>query len=54
MAYYAFSSLDPSVGAGPLIVRAGVDPDNVERAIAAIDHEVEAMGKGGPTARELA
>ena len=54
MAYYAFSSLDPSIGVGPLIVRAGVDPDNVERAIAAIDHEVEAMGKEGPTARELA
>jgi len=54
MAYYAFSSLDPSVGVGPLIVRAGVDPDNVERTVAAIDHEVEAMSREGPTARELA
>jgi zinc protease len=54
MAYYAFSSLDPSVGVGPLIVRAGVDPDNVERTIAAIDHEVESMGRDGPTAGELA
>ena len=33
MAYYAFSSFDPSVGAGPLVVRAGVDPENVERTI---------------------
>ena len=37
MAYYAFSAFDPSVGDGPLMIRAGVDPANVERAIAAID-----------------
>ncbi len=54
MAYYAFSTLDPSVGVGPLIVRAGVDPGNVERALEAIDHEVRAMGTSGPTAAELA
>jgi zinc protease len=54
MAYYAFSAFDPSVGAGPLIVRAGVDPENVTRAIAAIDHEIAAMGKEGPTGDELA
>ena len=54
MAYYAFSALDPSVGVGPLIVRAGVDPENVERALEAIDHEVRAMGPTGPTAEELA
>lgn len=54
MAYYAFSALDPSVGVGPLIVRAGVDPGNVARALEAIDHEVEAMGREGPTAKELA
>ena len=35
MAYYAFSSFDPSLGPGPLVIRAGVDPANVERAIAA-------------------
>ena len=44
MAYYAFSSFDPSVGDGPLIVRAGVDPANVERALEAIDHEVRDDG----------
>ena len=54
MAYYAFSSLDPSVGVGPLIVRAGVDPDNVERTLEAIDQEVRALGTEGPTAEELA
>jgi zinc protease len=54
MAYYAFSALDPSVAVGPLIVRAGVDPENVERAIEAIDHEVRALGTDGPTLEELA
>ena len=54
MAYYAFSSFDPSVGVGPLIVRAGVDPGNVARALEAIDHEVREMGTSGPTAVELA
>jgi zinc protease len=53
MAYYAFSSFDPSVGEGPLVVRAGVDPKNIERAIAAIDEEVRQLGEHGPTALEL-
>ena len=51
MAYYAFSAFDPSLGAGPLIIRAGVDPANVERAIAAIDHEVGTLGSDGPDGR---
>ena len=50
MAYYAFSSFDPTVGEGPLVVRAGVDPKNVDRAIAAIDAEVRQLGEQGPTA----
>ena len=54
MAYYAFSAFDPSVGVGPLIVRAGVDPDNVTRTLDAIDQEVRAMGTDGATAEELA
>ena len=54
MAYYAFSSLDPSVGVGPLIVRAGVDPGNVARTLEAIDAEVRSMGQDGPTDAELA
>ncbi len=53
MAYYAFSVFDPSVGPGPLVVRAGVDPRNVERAIRAIDHEVRQLGAEGPTAIEM-
>lgn len=53
MAYYAFSSFDPSLGRGPLVIRAGVDPRNVERAILAIDAEVGSLGSDGPTDREL-
>jgi zinc protease len=54
MAYYAFSAFDPSLGPGPLVIRAGVDPANVERALAAIDAEVGALGRDGATERELA
>jgi zinc protease len=53
MAYYAYSALDPSVGEGPLLIRAGVDPGNVERTVAAIDHEVRTLGLEGPTREEL-
>ena len=53
MAYYAFSTFDSTVGPGPLLVRAGVDPRNVERALDAIDQEIALMGADGPTAREL-
>jgi len=53
MAYYAFSSFDPSVGEGPLVVRAGVDPANVQRTIEAIDAEIRALGELGPTPAEV-
>ncbi len=53
MAYYAFSSFDPTVGEGPLVVRAGVDPSNVQRTIDAIDAEVRALGEDGPTEIEV-
>jgi zinc protease len=53
MAYYAFSSFDPSLGPGPLVIRAGVDPANVDRTIAAIDHEVSAFGRDGATEQEI-
>jgi zinc protease len=53
MAYYAFSVFDANVGAGPLMVRAGVDPQNVRRAVEAIDFEVRSLGRDGPTAVEM-
>jgi zinc protease len=54
MAYYAYSAFDPSLGPGPLVIRAGVDPANVARALEAIDAEVAALGRDGATAREFA
>ena len=53
MAYYAFSALDASVGEGQLVVRAGVDPNNVRRTIDAIDTEMLALATDGPSAIEL-
>lgn len=53
MAYYAFSALDANVGVGPLVIRAGVGPANVERAVASIDEEIRRMTSGGVTASEL-
>ena len=43
MAYYVFSSLDTNLAAGPLVIRAGVGPGNVDRTIASIDEEVRAI-----------
>jgi zinc protease len=54
MAYYVFSSFDANVVEGPLVVRAGVNPANVERAIRSIDDEIGRMAAGGLTAEELA
>lgn len=54
MAYYVFSAFEPNVGQGPLVIRAGVNPANVDRAIASIDEEVRRMAADGLTAEELA
>ena len=53
MAYYVFSSFDANVVEGPLLVRAGVNPANVERAIRSIDEEITRMATEGLTAQEL-
>jgi zinc protease len=53
MAYYVFSAFEPNLGEGPLLIRAGVNPGNVERTIAAIDEEVRRMAADGVTAEEL-
>jgi zinc protease len=53
MAYYAFSAFEPNVGEGPLMIRAGVDPANVKRAVEAIDKEVRGLGSEGPTPAEV-
>ena len=53
MAYYAYSAFDPSLGPGPLVIRAGVNPANVTRALEAIDAEVASLGRDGATEREF-
>jgi zinc protease len=53
MAYYAFSALDANVVPGPLFIRAGVNPANVDRALASIDEEIARMAADGPTEREV-
>ncbi|HKY21076.1 MAG TPA: pitrilysin family protein [Vicinamibacterales bacterium] len=53
MAYYVFSSFDANVVEGPLFVRAGVNPSNVERAIASIDEEMRRMATEGVSVQEL-
>jgi zinc protease len=53
MAYYVFSSLDASVVEGPLVIRAGVSPANVDRTIASIDEEIARLVRDGLTEREL-
>jgi zinc protease len=53
MAYYVFSALDANVIPGPLVIRAGVNPANVDRALASIDEEITRMAADGPTEREL-
>jgi zinc protease len=54
MAYYVFSAFEPNQGQGPLVIRAGVNPANVDRAIASIDEELRKMASDGLTAVELA
>ena len=53
MAYYVFSALDANVIPGPLTIRAGVSPANVDRAIASIDEELRKLAAEGPTESEV-
>jgi len=54
MAYYVFSSLDANLMPGPLVIRAGVSPANVPKAVASIDTEVRKLVNFGPTEQEVA
>jgi zinc protease len=53
MAYYVSSSFDANVAEGPLVIRAGVGPANVDRAVASIDEEITKLVTDGITAKEL-
>src|SRR5204863_4648667 len=43
MAYYVSSSFDANVAEGPLVVRAGVSPANVDRTVSSIDDEIRML-----------
>jgi len=53
MAYYVSSSLDANLMPGPLVIRAGVSPANVTKAVASIDTELQKLVDAGPTEQEL-
>jgi zinc protease len=53
MAYYVYSSFDANIMEGPLLVRAGVSPQNVDRAVASIDEELKRLVRDGLTQAEL-
>lgn len=53
LAYYAFSGLEVGIGTGFWSARAGVNPDNIERAIETVLAEVRAYLADGPTADEF-
>jgi zinc protease len=53
MAYYVYSSLDASIAAGPVMIRAGVAAANVQRTIESIDAELNSLRINGLTANEL-
>ena len=54
MAYYVYSALDANVIEGPLTIRAGVGPENVDRAIASVDEETRRLVRDGLTEKEFA
>jgi zinc protease len=53
MAYYVSSSLDATFGPGPFAIRAGVAAANVEKTIASIDAELNAVLEKGFTQQEI-
>jgi len=53
MAYYVSSSLDANVAPGPLTIRAGVNPANIDRALASVDEEMVRLVRDGITQKEL-
>lgn len=52
LAYYAFSNFRAGRETGSWTASIGVDPQNVERAIASVLEELRRFNDGGPTARE--
>ena len=53
LAYYVSSHLQAGIAAGPWVVHAGVNPSNVERALAGIESELERLRCEPVSAGEL-
>lgn len=53
LAYYVGSGFEADWGAGPWAALAGVNPENVERTVTAILHEIELFMREGPNPEEL-
>jgi zinc protease len=53
LAYYAFSQIEPRVDGSLWAIRAGVDPTNVERALAAMESELQRLRSEPVTEEEL-
>ncbi|HEY2593158.1 MAG TPA: pitrilysin family protein [Chloroflexota bacterium] len=49
LAYYAYSELQGSYGRGPWLLRAGVNPGNLNKALESIASELERFRQDGPT-----
>ena len=49
LAYYAYSELHGSYGRGPWVMRAGVNGNNVDKALASIETELTRFLAEGPT-----
>jgi zinc protease len=54
LAYYAYSELQGSYGRGAWLVRAGVNPRNLDKALSSIDTELKRFLADGPTPEEQA
>jgi zinc protease len=54
LAYYAYSELHGSYGRGAWIMRAGVNPGNLDKALSSIDAELNRFLSDGPTDQEQA
>ena len=54
LAYYAYSELHGSYGRGAWLVRAGVNPRNLDKALSSIDAELKRFIQEGPTRQEHA
>jgi zinc protease len=54
LAYYAYSELQGSYGRGAWLMRAGVNPRNLDKALESIDTELKRFLADGPTPEEQA